>query len=65
MPEELKDMNEDAADGGADEDAEGEGGEGSKPDTSGLDEKQIEETKAALRASRYAKRKLIKVEFQD
>lgn len=61
LPEELKDINEDLADGGADEEAEGE----PAADTAGVDPKLTKETKAALKASRYAKRKLIKVEFRD
>lgn len=68
MPEDLKDLNEDAADGGEDEIAEGE-----DPDTTGVTDKNLDpkkkkeqaDLKAALKASQYAKRKLIKVEFRD
>jgi hypothetical protein len=54
-------LNDDAADGGDDETAEGE-----EPDVSSIDKTKLDkETKAALKASTYAKRKLINVEFRD
>lgn len=66
LPEELREINEDKGDGGADDAEEGDEPDAGTTDTSGTDPTKLDkETKAALRASQYAKRKLIKVEFRD